>query len=328
VNTPLPQVSPLPRTSPGDFVRRALTLRKKIASVLVVESATMDIAASELRAALAEMNISFVEAELDGQLRRRRDALREHHPVTVVVASSSEDPELWRRVDRLRSRLEDDSATVFLLSYKAAESMHRNAPNLASLLRPLWHYQHSLEPLIRDAAGARYPELYEAVDDRPARELEPIIDEILNACGDPRVSDQAWRRLGHMGRALLIEVLRTISGHWPAAMATAQAVLAALDGWLSSPSAPALLSDHIEGPRVPQAVAEAIDVVRNAARLTDRSRVRDALAEMVDDCLQGYAVFPGSAGRRNLFDWWLRVVVPAAWSLQRPARFSDADAQA
>jgi hypothetical protein len=326
---PPPQASllSLPQTSPGAWLRR-LTWCKTTVGALVAEPTHMDRAASELRSTFAELDLPFVEADLDGQLQRRRDALRARRPATVVVASRSEDRELWRQIDQHRSRLEDGSATLFLLSSKAAQSMVRNAPHLVSVLGTLWGYQDPLELLIRDAAGARYPELYEAVDDRPARDIEPVVDEILNVFGDPRVDDQAWRRFGYIGRALLIEVVRTISGHWPAATATAQAVLVALDEWLSSSSVPALLDDQIDGPRAPQAIAEAIDVVCNAARLTDRNCARDAVAEMVDDCLQGYAVFPGSAGRRSLFNWWLHDVVPAAWSLQRPVRFRDAAAQA
>jgi hypothetical protein len=48
---------------------------------------------------------------------------------------------------------------------------------------------------------------------------------------------------------------------------------------------------------------------------------------MVDDCLQGYAIVPGSEGRRSVFNWWLHVVVPAAWALQRSARFDAAAPQ-
>jgi hypothetical protein len=160
-------------------------------------------------------------------------------------------------------------------------------------------------------------------------ELAQTTEAILNAFGDPQADEVAWRRFGHMGRALLTEVMPTIAGHWPQGMGPVNTVLAALEQWLAPAStvpattAPSL-SDHIDGPRVPQAIAEAIDVVCNAARLTDRARAREAIADIVDDCLQGYAMFPGSAGRRRLFDWWLQVVVPATWALRHPDRFNSA----
>ncbi len=197
-----------------------------------------------------------------------------------------------------------------------------------SLLGPLHSYQQStLEPLIESATNARYPELYEAADHRPAQNLEQVTEGILNALGDPQTDHQAWRRFGHMGRALLIEVIPTIAGHWPAATPKANSVLATLEAWLSSSSSPPPVHQDIDGPLAPQALAEAIDVVRNAVRLTDRAHARRAIADMVDDCLQGYAIVPGSEGRRSVFNWWLHVVVPAAWALQRSARFDAAAPQ-
>jgi hypothetical protein len=38
----------------------------------------------------------------------------------------------------------------------------------------------------------------------------------------------------------------------------------------------------------------------------------------VPNYLEGYAIFPGSYGRRELFDWWLLDVVPASWYLLPP----------
>ena len=45
---------------------------------------------------------------------------------------------------------------------------------------------------------------------------------------------------------------------------------------------------------------------------------KEALLEILDDCLEGYAIFPGSQGRRDLFNWWLLEVIPAAWCLRFP----------
>ena len=67
-----------------------------------------------------------------------------------------------------------------------------------------------------------------------------------------------------------------------------------------------------------QAIDEALDVFRNGVRILDINQARTALLEMLDDCLEGYAVFPGSQGRRDLFNWWLLEVVPATWCLQLP----------
>ncbi len=67
-----------------------------------------------------------------------------------------------------------------------------------------------------------------------------------------------------------------------------------------------------------QAIDEALDVFRNALRVIDSSQAREAILEILDDCFEGYAVFPGSHGRRDLFNWWLMEAVPATWCLQFP----------
>lgn len=67
-----------------------------------------------------------------------------------------------------------------------------------------------------------------------------------------------------------------------------------------------------------QALDEGLDVFRNALKTLDPAQAQTALLDILDNCFQGYAIFPGSAGRRELFNWWLQEVVPATWFLQFP----------
>jgi hypothetical protein len=67
-----------------------------------------------------------------------------------------------------------------------------------------------------------------------------------------------------------------------------------------------------------QVVYEALDVYKNAVKVLDPNQSLEALLNILDDCLEGYAIFPGSQGRRELFNWWLLEVVPASWSLSVP----------
>jgi hypothetical protein len=67
-----------------------------------------------------------------------------------------------------------------------------------------------------------------------------------------------------------------------------------------------------------QAINEALDVFYNAIRVLNYELAIEAILEILDDCLEGYAIFPGSYGRRELFDWWLLEVVPASWFLLPP----------
>jgi hypothetical protein len=70
---------------------------------------------------------------------------------------------------------------------------------------------------------------------------------------------------------------------------------------------------------------EALDVYSNTIRTLDFNQSLEALLEILDDCLEGYAIFPGSQGRRKLFDWWLLEVVPASWFLLPPGSIYTID---
>lgn len=74
-----------------------------------------------------------------------------------------------------------------------------------------------------------------------------------------------------------------------------------------------------------QVIYEAIDVFQNAIRVFDYDQAKEALLEILEDCLEGYAIFPGSEGRRDLFDWWLLEVVPASWNLSPLKSFYGVD---
>ncbi|MEL4897973.1 hypothetical protein [Crocosphaera sp. Alani8] len=67
-----------------------------------------------------------------------------------------------------------------------------------------------------------------------------------------------------------------------------------------------------------QALDEVLDVLKNSIKVLDIKQSKEALLNILDDCLEGYAIFPGSQGRRDLFNWWLLEVVPASWCLQFP----------
>ena len=70
-----------------------------------------------------------------------------------------------------------------------------------------------------------------------------------------------------------------------------------------------------------QILDEAIDVFDNAIRVLNYDQSIEAILNILDYCLEGYAIFPGSYGRRELFDWWLLDVVPASYNLLPPKSF-------
>lgn len=68
-----------------------------------------------------------------------------------------------------------------------------------------------------------------------------------------------------------------------------------------------------------QVLSEASDVYKNAINVLEPEQSLLALLNILDDCLEGYAIFPGTDGRRQLFDWWLQDVVRASWSFSLPS---------
>jgi hypothetical protein len=67
-----------------------------------------------------------------------------------------------------------------------------------------------------------------------------------------------------------------------------------------------------------QALDEAVDVFDNIPQVLESIKTREAILNILDDCFQGYAIFPGSQGRRELFDWWLLDVVPSVFCGRLP----------
>ncbi|NEQ68452.1 MAG: hypothetical protein F6K21_23720 [Symploca sp. SIO2D2] len=67
-----------------------------------------------------------------------------------------------------------------------------------------------------------------------------------------------------------------------------------------------------------QGLSEALGVYTSAIKTLEANCAVAALLDILDDCLEGYAIFPGSYGRRELFNWWLWDVVPSTWYLFPP----------
>jgi hypothetical protein len=317
----------LPEVSPTSFAERAIIPKRKHITALVAPRDEIEQVTAEVRTTLTDLSVRVAEAELDRVLDLRRAANAKGSPSqAVLIWSTSEDEGLWRRAERGRSRFEYIGTTFLVLTEGAAEALQREAPHLRSSIGTMWatepRIDRHLATALEVARAGRYPELYEAADAKEARDIDEATSTVLDALGDPRVNDRAWRRLGFMGRAALVEVTPTIDAHWPPGLVSADAVREALDDWLSSASAPAPIENLPPAPLAPQALAEAMGVVESAVHLLDREQARAAMSEILDSIFQGYAIFPGSEDRRALFDWWLDDVVPAAAALRSPPPFN------
>lgn len=178
-------------------------------------------------------------------------------------------------------------------------------PRLVALLRSLW--------------SQRYVELYE---EEATGSIEEAIGAVLDALWPPG-DENGHRRWVAMARACALASEPTVGAleannpepRW----ALERAARFPAHGF-PNPATAAIVHFPEEEIRGHQGLNEALGVFRNLVRALDPELARHALTEMLLDCLAGHAVFPGSDGRRDLFNWWLMEVVPAAWESRVPAR--------
>ena len=172
---------------------------------------------------------------------------------------------------------------------------------------------------LADLWSTRYRELYEDGDGGsllPLSEAEGRVLDALTSEGGP----VAHERLVYMAWALALAAEPTVLRHSPDEGRPAR-VLRRVEEQLRRSlleAAPDLVTAFPSTVVVPQALHESLDTFRSLARALDLIEAREAVESALDDCLEGYAVFPGADGRRDLFNWWLTRVAPAAHSRRLP----------
>lgn len=186
-----------------------------------------------------------------------------------------------------------------------------------------------------------YEELYEPETEEPTS-LSHAINQILELFQD---SNQTLTHLRYVWMALILAIVvePTIKYYQPSSSIPEQ-IIEQISYWLLETSANMLelkkdstkvtnqdkIDIIIENIKINntfndskltslQIWQEALDVYLNAVKVLDFNQSSQALVEILDDCLEGYAIFPGSRMRRELFDWWLLEVVPATWYLLPPS---------
>ncbi|MBO0348089.1 hypothetical protein J0895_03020 [Phormidium pseudopriestleyi FRX01] len=211
-------------------------------------------------------------------------------------------------------------------------SADKKLPLLSKIPEPL-------KTLITKIREEHYPELYESEADETAS-LDQALNDILNVFQN---SGKTLCHLRYVWLALILALVvePTVEYYQPQNNVTKSTIellerwiLSEVDSDLSSKNSHFELKQEIKKleaifaePLDPvkqgdiahlQIISESTDVFKNAIRVLDREQAKDATLEILKDCLEGYAIFPGSSGRRDLFDWWLLEVVPASWYLLSP----------
>jgi hypothetical protein len=183
-------------------------------------------------------------------------------------------------------------------------------------LPPWFQGPEVLRALLEELWNQCYPDLYEE-DCADPRALVEAERRVLAVSSD---DDFGHRRLVWMALTFCSAVSATVDAYLPGDPRPAR-VIARLEEWLRDPATP--VSEEIQSmfPQIttpPQALHEALDVLYQSLKVLDPASAVEALQEILDDCMEGYAIFPGSEGRRDLFNWWLIAVVPASWYLRKP----------
>ena len=176
----------------------------------------------------------------------------------------------------------------------------------------------SLRQLLYKAWQNHYEELYEEEADGTIT-LEKNLLEILDALGDKDNSVCHYRYV-FMALILALAVEPTIKAYLPNDKKIEQ-VFNLVTTWFKNQKVPTEEEINQLFPQKSvgsQAIDEALDVLKNLLQVLNFDNAKEALLEILDDCLEGYAIFPGSQGRRDLFNWWLLEVVPATWHLKFP----------
>ncbi|TVP61049.1 MAG: hypothetical protein EA343_15485 [Nodularia sp. (in: Bacteria)] len=197
-----------------------------------------------------------------------------------------------------------------------------------------------LEALFNQIRLEHYEELYEPEADGTAS-LEDTLNEVLEAT---RSSNETLSHLRYVWMTLIITLVvePTVKHYQPQGKLSPKNIINLMVRWIietinksiSSESTTKIAVDKLIGQITEncdfdfqteiaslQVINEALDVFRNAVRVLDYNQAVEAILEILDDCLEGYAIFPGSYGRRELFEWWLFDVVPASFYLKPPKYF-------
>lgn len=177
--------------------------------------------------------------------------------------------------------------------------------------------------LLRERWNLRYPDLYDAPrpGERTARleeTLQVIVGKLQGEGGTEGHRRVVWLAF-IMAKAVLPMLAATLRTQEPM-----RGMLVLLQSWLEggavSPAALQALAAVV--PRATGSLAgnEGSDFFRQLPAVLALDAALDVVTSLSEDCLEGYAIFPGASDeRRDLFNWWLLHAVPAAFSGRVPA---------
>ena len=180
----------------------------------------------------------------------------------------------------------------------------------------------SLRLVIQRIQGYSYAELYEEKDIQGIS-LEDSLITVFDAIEKERNSLDISYCYFFMAIVMGIAVQPTIKSYLPRETITGNTFQYLFQNWIYpqdnyQPNLNVSFRDYQNYLGQYQAFDEAVDVFENMLQVLESIKTREAILNILDDCFQGYAIFPGSQGRRELFDWWLLDVVPSVFCGRLP----------
>ena len=176
----------------------------------------------------------------------------------------------------------------------------------------------SLRQLLYKAWQNRYEEFYEKSEDDTI-DLEKTLLEILDTFQD---QDDLLCHARYICTAVILalSVQPTVKAYLPDDQKT-EKIFQLVVNWSKNGEVPTEQIINQLFPQISvgcQAIDEALSVFKSLLEVLNFNKAQEAVLELLDYCLEGYTIFPGSQGRRDLFKWCLLEVVPAAWCLRFP----------
>ncbi|AFZ58535.1 hypothetical protein H6G54_00930 [Anabaena cylindrica FACHB-243] len=180
----------------------------------------------------------------------------------------------------------------------------------------------SLRLVIEKIQSYSYAELYEEKDIQ-GTSLEDSLITVFNAIEKEKNSLDISHCYFFMAIVMGIAVQPTIKTYLPRETITGRVFQHLFQHWIypknhSQSNLNVSFRDYQNYLGQYQALDEAVDVFENLLQVLESVKTREAILNILDDCFQGYAIFPGSQGRRELFDWWLLDVVPSVFCGRLP----------
>ena len=180
----------------------------------------------------------------------------------------------------------------------------------------------SLRLVIQRIQGYSYAELYEEKDIQGIS-LEDSLITVFDAIEKEKNSLDISYCYFFMAIVMGIAVQPTIKSYLPRETITGNTFQYLFQNWIYpqdnyQPNLNVSFRDYQNYLGQYQAFDEAVDVFENMLQALESVKTREAILNILDDCFQGYAIFPGSQGRRELFDWWLLDVVPSVFCGRLP----------